>query len=169
MTYTTLFAAWAHQFRPRLAKAGNYVRSARHPYTEQPWRCLEGFSVTAVAKSTLDIDQMLFQYWPSVCDAGPAWKQYWVNVSYLLHEKRSDVIKRVAITSAGSINQLAWRFTPRTILQQKQLSMLWGGGGGGVIHNKWRLPRSNLSNFKRHIQLSNFTCKRFFNVSETLV
>ena len=29
--------------------------------------------------STTDIDPILLQCWPSVCDAGPTLKQYWVN------------------------------------------------------------------------------------------
>ena len=37
------------------------------------------------AKQTRDIDPMLFQWWSTVCDAGLALKQHWVNVSCLLN------------------------------------------------------------------------------------
>ena len=38
----------------------------------------------AANQQTRDVDPMLFYCWASVVDGGPALKQHWVNVSYLL-------------------------------------------------------------------------------------
>ena len=45
------------------------------------------FSLTVCqgnSQQTRDVHPMLVQCWPTVCDAGPALYQHWVNVSCLL-------------------------------------------------------------------------------------
>ena len=58
-------------------------RSMRSTQSYQPWSKPTG-NVSETAQQTRDINPMLAQCWPNVCDAGLTSYQHWVNVSCLL-------------------------------------------------------------------------------------
>ena len=53
-----------------------------------------------------DVEPMLFWYWPTVCDAGPAIKRHWVNASCLLWGLYAELFR--SFMGGGWTNSRHW-------------------------------------------------------------
>ena len=60
------------------------VLRVTYHFVLEPRRCVKHNVAYQYSQQIRDIDQMLVQCWPTICDAGSASYQHWLNASCLL-------------------------------------------------------------------------------------
>ena len=76
----------------------DYVLSGIYYSVLEPCRCAKHNVACQHTPSEHDVDPVLVQCWPTVCDAGPALNQHWFNASCLLGAAFADL---VVLTAGG--------------------------------------------------------------------
>ena len=85
-------------------------------------------------KQTRDVDPLLHQCWPTVCDAGPTLIQQWINVSCLLGRHLPSVLKQsVSSSSKLTVKAIRSRWTSSNRINASfSISATWESC---IIHN----------------------------------